>query len=94
MARLRRKSREIWLRRRKGLLSDFWLLCIAKPGGVASRWPKLQEVDGYKLVFKSLQAVAKNTEQFDRFFKRGFRKKGQPLDVEDIGKNGLTSRSR
>ena len=45
----------------------------------------LQVVDGYKQIFKALQSiekvtVVKKTEQFDRFFERGFRKRGQPLD--------------
>ena len=46
---------------------------------------ELQVVDGYKQIFKALQTiekvtVVKKTEQFDRFFERGFRKRGQPLD--------------
>ena len=47
---------------------------------------KLTEVQGYKHVFAALQSTEKvsavrKTEQFDRFFERGFRKRGQPLDV-------------
>ena len=47
---------------------------------------KLSEEQGFKHVFAALQAiekvtVVKKTEQFDRFFEKGFRKRGQPLDA-------------
>ena len=48
--------------------------------------PAIQRTDGCKEVFRRVQAiekvtVVKKTEQFDRFFDRGFRKKGQALDA-------------
>ena len=46
---------------------------------------ELQKPDGYKLIFKALQSiervtVVKKTEQFDKFFERGQRRRGQGLD--------------
>ena len=46
---------------------------------------KLREVDGYKHIFKALQAIekvsiVKRTEAFDKFFDASHRKRGQPVD--------------
>ena len=47
---------------------------------------KLTKEDGYKEVFRCLQSIekvtiVKKTEQFDQFFEKGFRKRGQALDI-------------
>ena len=65
-----------------GLHGEAWRCCQ----DLLTQMDKLTELQGYKHVFAALQSiekvsVVKKTEQFDRFFERGFRKRGQPLDV-------------
>ena len=65
-----------------GLHGEAWRCCQ----DLLTQMDRLTETQGYKHVFAALQAikkvsVVKKTEQFDRSFERGFRKRGQPLDV-------------
>ena len=79
---LERKRRRFAKRLMDGLHGEAWQCCQ----GLLSELPKLQEVEGYKRVLACLSQIEKvnviqKTEQFDRFFERGFRKKGQTLDA-------------
>ena len=79
---LERKQRRFAKRLMDGLHGEAWQCCQ----GLLSELPKLQEVEGYKHVLACLSQIEKvnviqKTEPFDRFFERGFRKKGQALDA-------------
>lgn len=64
-----------------GLRNEAWRCCQDLMSDIEA----LQKPDGYKEIFRCLQSiekvtVVKKTEQFDKFFERGFRKRGQALD--------------
>ena len=64
------------------LHGEAWQCCQS----LLSELPKLQEPEGYKHVLAKLGeservTVIRKTEQFDKFFERGYRRKGQALDA-------------
>ena len=78
---LAKKKKAFARRLLNGLHGEAWRTCQ----GLITEPEKLSEEQGFKHVLSALQSiekvtVVKKTEQFDRFFERGFRKKGQPLD--------------
>eukprot|EP00438_Fugacium_kawagutii_P008061 Skav219569 [mRNA] locus=scaffold3203:12014:25029:+ [translate_table: standard] len=78
---LERKQRRFGKRLLDALHGEAWRACQE----LLTDMDKLKAVDGYKHVFVALQqiekvTIVKKTEQFDKFFERGFRKRGQPLD--------------
>ena len=65
-----------------GLHGEAWRCCSE----LITDMDRLAEKEGYKHILSALQSiekvnVVKKTEQFDRFFERGYRKKGQALDA-------------
>ena len=65
-----------------GLHGEAWRACQ----DLITDMAKLSEERGFQHVLSALQSiekvtVIKKTEQFDRFFERGFRKRGQALDA-------------
>eukprot|EP00435_Cladocopium_sp_Y103_P021956 s3297_g5.t1 len=80
-ADLERKRRRFAKKLLDALHGEAWRACQ----DLLTDMEKLRAVDGYKHVFSALQkiekvSIVKKTEQFDKFFERGFRKRGQPLD--------------
>ena len=79
---LQKKKRAFAKRLLNGLHGEAWRCCQ----DLITDMAKLSEEDGYKHIFSCLQSiekvtVVKKTEQFDRFFEKGFRKRGQALDA-------------
>ena len=63
------------------LHGEAWRTCQ----GLMDDMEALKAHDAYKLIFRCLQSIervtiVKKTEQFDKFFEKGFRRRGQPLD--------------
>lgn len=76
----KKKKKAFAKRLLNGLHGEAWKACQELITDMA----KLSEEQGYKHVLACLQSIeklaVKKTEQFDRFFEKGFRRRGQALD--------------
>eukprot|EP00913_Durusdinium_trenchii_P019561 g18388.t1 len=79
---LKKKQKAFAKKLLNGLHGEAWRACQ----DLITDMAKLSEERGFQHVLSALQSiekvtVIKKTEQFDRFFERGFRKRGQALDA-------------
>ncbi|CAK9062808.1 unnamed protein product [Durusdinium trenchii] len=79
---LEKKKRRFAKRLMDALHGEAWRCCQ----DLLMDMDTLQKPDGYKAIFKALQTIEKvtvvrKTEEFDKFFERGFRRRGQALDT-------------